>query len=293
MVALDPIGALFRESWRLYKERFWLFLKIAAVPGALLALGNIGLARGTIAAAFMGGLLVFVGWIASFIASLALISAVARGTSFEESYGAALKLFWPAAWLCILEGIIIFGGYALLVVPGIILSVSLAFATYALVLEGKRGMGALAMSREYVRGHWWPIVGRGALLILVYLGVMLIIYVPFIVIFGKIAGVVVNAILLLCLTPFALAYNYKIYENLKRLKSDAGAKAEKAPRTFFIVCMVACGLAVVAAIIGAGVVIALLAKAFKNGTITLPQPYGPVAHPYGSSTPIYLNNPFK
>jgi hypothetical protein len=55
-------------------------------------------------------------------------------------------------------------GFVLFIVPGIWLAVSWVFAAQAVVVEGRRGTGALRRSFELVRGRWWRVFGIVVLL---------------------------------------------------------------------------------------------------------------------------------
>ena len=67
----------------------------------------------------------------------------------------------------ILYAAAVLGGFVLLIVPGIWLSVSCFFAAQASVVDDARGLGALRRSREIVRGSWWRTLGIVILLSLV------------------------------------------------------------------------------------------------------------------------------
>ncbi len=76
----------------------------------------------------------------------------------------------------------------MLIVPGIILSLALIFSSFALVLENRRGLDALMQSRAYAKGYWWAIFGRYLLFGLCFGAAILAIYLPALLIFGKIIG---------------------------------------------------------------------------------------------------------
>jgi hypothetical protein len=84
-----------------------------------------------------------------------------------------LRYFLPAIGVGFLYGLVICVGFLLLIVPGIIFSVSLGFALFALILDGVGIMGSLERSRTLVRGHWW----RAATILTVALLIYLAIYV--------------------------------------------------------------------------------------------------------------------
>ncbi len=55
--------------------------------------------------------------------------------------------------------LVVVGGYVLLLIPGIILSLVLIFSRFAYVKEGKKGLSALLRSRDLVKGNWWQVFG--------------------------------------------------------------------------------------------------------------------------------------
>lgn len=252
---LNPIGTLFSDTWRLYKERLGPSLAILLAPAVVIALGSVIQGRGVFAS-FLGILLGLIGWIAFFVASLAIIFCIGRGTDFGESYRSALKIFWPFVWISVLSYFVVIGGFVMLIVPGIIMGVWIGFAKYVLVMEGKRGMNALVQSRDYLRGYFWAVLGRDLLLGIVFAVIILIIQLPVAFLFGPIGTAVASALWLLLLTPFSVAYVYKMYENLTALKPGVATSQATAGRGFLvasgIVGLVAPAIIIVAIIVVTG-----------------------------------------
>lgn len=71
----------------------------------------------------------------------------------EES-SKAWPLVLPMLWIGVLEAVIVFGGFILLVIPGIYLMISLSFSNLFLLEKNMRGIPALAASRALVKGRW-------------------------------------------------------------------------------------------------------------------------------------------
>lgn len=92
--------------------------------------------------------------------------------SFSEGFAWALTHFFGLIWLYILSGLVVWGGFILLIIPGIIVSVYLYMAQYAFVAEDMRGMQALRRSHELVSGYWWAIAGRLLGILLVTFGIV-------------------------------------------------------------------------------------------------------------------------
>jgi hypothetical protein len=72
----------------------------------------------------------------------------------------ALSLLLPFLWVAILSGLVIFGGFVLLIVPGIYFSIALYFGQIIFIDKNIRGTQALAASRALIKGRWWPTLWR-------------------------------------------------------------------------------------------------------------------------------------
>lgn len=75
------------------------------------------------------------------------------------SYKWGMRKIGPVIWISILVGLIVAGGFILLIIPGIIFMVFLAVAIPALVVENQRGTGAIGRSWNLVKGSWWFVLG--------------------------------------------------------------------------------------------------------------------------------------
>lgn len=95
------------------------------------------------------------------------IAAASRGQteSVQDEWRKAFK-----AWLWMFAAVIVYLlavdlGTLLLIVPGLILAISLMFAQFGVVLEGRGPIQALNRSHNLVWGNWWRTLG---LLILMF-----------------------------------------------------------------------------------------------------------------------------
>ncbi len=268
---MHPIGTLFSSSWQLYKERFRILIKIALIPALLILLGSIIMQAGS-PTALIGLLFSIAGGILAVFASIAAIIALDQKTDFDESYRRSVPLFWPFIWISILTALATLGGFVMLIVPGIILAVALTFSKYLIILENRRGLDALTQSRAYVKGYWWASLGRFILLLLCFGAVMLVVYLPAILILGKVVGGLVYAILLLLITPFSSVYLYEVYKNLVALKPEVRAGAAPTEgKTFLTVSAVVGVIAPIVFIILFIVLAVLFAKPFLENNPALLQ----------------------
>ena len=206
----------------MYKPRIWTMLLLGLINWAatLVVFTVFGVAgfttfavgRNDLSFNLVTGLLFLIGVLLAIIISIwiqvALIYAVK-----EENVGMGVKNLLMMVrskmasyyWVVFLHAVIVFVGFILFVIPGIIFSVWFCLSQYALVFEGKKGMQALSRSRQLVKGYWWQVVGRLLLLVLIAMVVSSI---------SKL-GFLINS---LFTVPFAIIYIYAIYEDLKRVK---------------------------------------------------------------------------
>lgn len=108
---------------------------------------------------------------------MAALFTVTQGDEREVSIKEALvwsrKNVWNILWIYILMTLVIWGGFILFVVPGIILWIVIHFSQYIYVHEGIRGMSALRRSHDLVKGKWLrlakPLSLVGLLMLIIFL----------------------------------------------------------------------------------------------------------------------------
>lgn len=116
-------------------------------------------------------------------------------------------------------------GYFLLVVPGVLLTVSLAFFQYCVVLDRQGALAALNRSHTLVWGNWWRTFWVMILMILVLLTISIVVLIPFAMLLGVHPGaftgrdVLVEGVLEMIagamFTPFIFATMYVQFNDLK------------------------------------------------------------------------------
>lgn len=77
-----------------------------------------------------------------------------QSTTFKQAISQALKMFFPVFLTGTIVFIIVLVGYALLVIPGIILTVWYIYVLPC-VIEGNRGIQALSCSKSLVKRRFW------------------------------------------------------------------------------------------------------------------------------------------
>jgi hypothetical protein len=90
-----------------------------------------------------------------------LVLAMARHkkVDFDKVTARDLSLGWKVTWTQLLAGLIIIGGFILLIVPGLIFSVWYRYVPLVVVDEGLTGMAALRRSKQLVANRFWDAAG--------------------------------------------------------------------------------------------------------------------------------------
>lgn len=100
-----------------------------------------------------------------------------RGDKIEikDMFAVFERNYWNAVLANVVKGIIIGFGFVMLIVPGIIFAVRLAFVEYLIVDRKMEALEALKTSWNMTRGHGWQIFWMGLLAIpIVLLGLILL-----------------------------------------------------------------------------------------------------------------------
>ncbi len=142
--------------------------------------------------------------------SLVAVSQVIKSEiiSMKETLKLAWKRVWKLFLVNLLVGLIIFGGFVLFVVPGIIFAVWFSFARYY-VIEGSPVIESLKKSKALVKGRFWRIVLR----YIVFWALSVVIYV--LLSFGSVLG----TIGMIVFAPFFIFLPYLLFVDLKKLRN--------------------------------------------------------------------------
>lgn len=101
--------------------------------------------------------LAFLVYVVAIFAVMYMVIDEEGAPTYVEGLQWARKNILPLFLISILMFLVIIGGFVLFIIPGIILSLTLGFAQYALILEQQKGMSALVRSRELLRGRIWAV----------------------------------------------------------------------------------------------------------------------------------------
>jgi hypothetical protein len=160
-VAVYPIspGVVVSRVWEIYRERFGVLFGAAAVLYALQFVIYLLLS------AAAGIVLVILFWALSVLYQGMVVELVRdvedgrRDHSVGELLRSVEPVFWQLVAVSILFGIGVAIGFALLIVPGLILFVIWSVVAPVTVLERPGVWKAFGRSREVVRGNGWNVFG--------------------------------------------------------------------------------------------------------------------------------------
>jgi hypothetical protein len=171
MVALakepQSIGRVLDSGFKLFIKAFTGVLPLSLAAAAVLAVPNIAnvvmggpeqvqspVPGSTVLVLFVVALPIYMILIAAVVYRLGAVAEMheaSAGQALARGVRCVLSLI-GAAILYILAMV---GGLILLIIPGIILSLSLSFAVFAIVLDSESALGGLKRSHRLVWGNWW------------------------------------------------------------------------------------------------------------------------------------------
>jgi len=132
-----------------------LLPRLVYSPQSLVRNGHItGNTGGYFGLALLGGLISLVLMIAV-IRKLDDVDSGRNQLGIAEVLASSVRYLLPLLGAAIVCSFMIVIGLLLLLVPGIILSVSLMLAPYPLLLEDAGISDSIKLSRSLVKGHWW------------------------------------------------------------------------------------------------------------------------------------------
>lgn len=232
--ALKGPLVLLSEAWKVFTAYPTTYLKLSLLSFLVLIVSIVALfLTGTILFTFSRSWALAIGvplivgvplliYLQSWV-SLGMINALIKNTEkLNLGIGATLSEVKPRIvpyfLTTLLNGLIVFGGFLLFFIPGVILSIYFSLYIYVFLKEDKVGLRALLTSREYLRGYAgivfiymlivWGILYALSFIPQYILGQM---DVPFL-------GTIYNLIFSFIMTPLGILFSIKLYDELKRIK---------------------------------------------------------------------------
>jgi hypothetical protein len=166
------IGGLFRDAFNAYARHFSAFVAIGAavvVPVELIVSGlGLGELSGGYPPAGTGaelgvslaeGYLLVNPLVTAMVIHALLAVADGRRPRPGPAITSGLEAFRPIFFAVVIGAAGVALGFIALIVPGVWLFVRWYFAPQAVVVDGRRRVGALERSAELVTGSWWRVFG--------------------------------------------------------------------------------------------------------------------------------------
>jgi hypothetical protein len=221
---MNPLSGVLGEAWTLYKRHaahfllisFAIYLVIGIITAVLsLALGSFG--------AVLGGLLSLLG---VFLLQAALVKAVqdARDGRIDLDLGATIRAAIPFLGSVTIAGVfasIAIGvGFALIIVPGLILLTFLSLIVPEIVVGGASAYESFGRSWRTVRGYAWHVFGTYVLVFVImivgqYVVELILLALPYSA-RNSIADFVVGTLF----APFLAAVVTLVYDRLRAARGD-------------------------------------------------------------------------
>jgi len=171
MVALasepQSIGRVLDSGFKLFVKAFTGVLPLSLAAAAVLAVPNIAnvviggpervespVPSSTFLVLFLVALPIYMILIAAVVHRLGAVAEM-HEASAVQALAREVRCVLSLIGAAILYFLAMAGGLILLIVPGIILSLSLSFGFFAIVLDGESALGALKRSHRLVWGNWW------------------------------------------------------------------------------------------------------------------------------------------
>ena len=220
--SFSPIGDLLDRSFKIFKEKFYVFLGIISFPLVFSILSYfIRSYHKNLILSLSVSIALFIVSYWSGLACLYVIKDREEKIGVRESFKRAWFKLFPYFWIIILAALASLGGFILLIIPGIIVGVSLIFVSFILISEDLRGMDVLLKSRHLVKGRWWPVFGRllliGILAFSITTGIYFVSF-PLLFLSQKMFFEALISFVSLMLSCFVNIYCFLIYEDLKKVK---------------------------------------------------------------------------
>ena len=262
--AMTAFKELFSQAWNIYKKTFKTSIKVL-LTGLLIAGISFGVGVVTFTAA-LGMATLVTGWvgiasviifgvvaclvfaISIYLMVIALIAlyqvvmeTVPADTAIRERFRIARKSVHPMIEVSFISVLVVLGGMALFVIPGIWISLPMSFVGLAVLFDNKTTHQAIEQSISLAKGRWWSVFFRLFLLQVVFFVVMLPIGW-----IGKMLHVkdLLNNVFSIVTMPLSMIFTIVLWKDLKRVHAG-----EIAPMSNFVRALMIIGAVVVGAII--------------------------------------------
>lgn len=180
--------------------------------------------------AIIAGVIYLIGILWGMGAILNRINHMDQPMTVGGALSAGKAFIWPLFITILLVALTVIVGFILVIIPGIIFAIWYSLSTYIVVAEHKSGVAAMKASKEYVKGYWLAILGRAlALGIVMAIVIGIISSIVNTVLFGNVIGMLAVDVITLAAIPFAILYQFGVYQSIKEIKTGVGSNPPVAP----------------------------------------------------------------
>lgn len=233
---LVSIGEIITKGWELFSKNYQQFITpivIMIAPSVLYYLAMFYTGPGFVLLyLILWAVMIFINiWIS--VVLILMADKLYKGESIEINKIFELSFAKIPSYLLValLTGLAVFGGFIMLIIPGIIFAIWFAFACYINLLEDKdnKGAAALKASKELVSERWWDVLVRLIIPALaVYIAVIIIMALIGIVM-AALAGAIseydkmiitniISSVCSLILAPLMVLFGIILFNSLKATK---------------------------------------------------------------------------
>ena len=170
------IGEIFKKSWALFKEEWITFYALQLLPIIVAVVYSWGLESYAENSDF-GFIWILLYLVVQVVLSMGLIKGylqLSRGKKVTmETFTSVAPLILNYFASQLLMGLIVLGGFILLIIPGVIFSIKYMFTPYLVIDKGLGPIEALKASGKITDGIKWDMVGfLAAAAVLTYIGIL-------------------------------------------------------------------------------------------------------------------------
>src|SRR5579875_3490136 len=224
---MSPLTGVLREAWNMYKAHAAHFLLISLafyLVEAILAaiLGGFGGVIGAFLATIVNVFFVF-------LLQAALVKAVQDvqdgrvDLDFRATIRAALPYVAPVAAVSILAAIAIAIGFALIIVPGLILLTFWSLIVPCIVIGGTPALASFGQSRRTVRGYAWNVFGTYVVVFLILIVFQIVLTAVLIALPTAARGFISDIVAGTLIAPFIALVVTLVYYRLNAAHGGPGA----------------------------------------------------------------------
>jgi len=236
--SIPTIKSLIKETVLWYKKNFKTIFNIFFIPAILMvplvffdSVNDTSNGYFGTNAKFIGAALAIVFILQAFLNIVATIGFIKKVPTFKtitphwiDVYKDGLKFLIPFVLVGIIQFLVVFSGFVLLIIPGLILSFYFVFSMYALMIDDKKGIDALVHSAHLIRSNLFSVAIR--LIVLGFLTTLIIVLATILVnmLTFYLPGILPDFMIsisspfveLIVLSPMIVIYNNIMYEALSK-----------------------------------------------------------------------------